>query len=85
MKNLTIGDHVLLSRDNILAVVSVFSVNNISFEDIIINNSLITLLFAVDSNIYLKGVNFFTNNTGSFGGAIAHQMIFSSFIFQCQH
>ena len=82
MTNLTIGDHVLLSSDNILAVVSVFSVNYITFEDITINNSLITPLFAVDSNIYLKGVNFFTNNTGSFGGAIALYSSSTLFIMQ---
>ena len=59
MKNLTIRDHTLLPIDNTLAVVSVFSVNNVTFEDININNSLITPLFAVDSNVYMKGVNFF--------------------------
>ena len=72
LKNLTIRDHAFLPLGSSLAVVVVFSAINVTFEDIIIENSRDTALFAVDSNIYMKGVkNLFKNNTGYFGGAIA--------------
>ena len=71
-KNITIRDHAFLPLGSSSAVVVVFSANNVTFEDIIIENSRDTALFVVDSNIYMKGVkNLFKNNTGLFGGAIA--------------
>ena len=68
MKNITITDHVFLPIDKVLEVVVVLSAINITFEVIAIENSLVTPLLAVDSNIYIyiKGVkNVFKNNTGS--------------------
>ena len=71
-KNIIIRDHTFLPLGNNLAVVLVFSANNVTFEDIIIENSQVTALFAINSNIYVKGVkNLFKNNTGLLGGAIA--------------
>ena len=72
LKKLTIRDHAFLPLGSSLAVVVVFSANNLTFEDIILENSRGTAIFAINSNIYVKGVkNLFKNNTGLFGGAIA--------------
>ena len=72
MKNLTIKNHLFIPIDKIFGVVVVISAVNMTFENIAIENSFVTPLLAIESNIYIKGVNnVFKNNTGSFGGAIA--------------
>ena len=82
LKNVTFTDQVSPPSDDALAVIYIFSVSNVTFQDIIIENSLITGLFAVDSNIYIKGDNLFLNNTGLYGGAIA--LYGSSILFLLQ-
>ena len=83
LKNITFTSQVSHQGNDILAVIFIFSVGNVTFQDIIIENSPITALLVVNSNIYIKGANNkFLNNTGLFGGAIALYSSSISFIME---